>query len=139
MCLNLPRSRVVSSQSVDCPLPPSPAQHCSVSMLKEMLLCLDLARLVGTAADRRAADRLQRRLLHVDDKESGLLVVRRRRNACMLCHTFVLSVLLFGGGAVPVVLKRGRQGGDAAGGACERGEEDACVWCVRACMRWVVV
>lgn len=40
-----------------------------------MLLALDLARVAGNAADRRAADRLQRRLLHDDLKESGLLPV----------------------------------------------------------------
>lgn len=44
-------------------------------LLKEMLLTLDLARVAGNAADRRAADRLQRRLLHDDLKESGLLPV----------------------------------------------------------------
>jgi hypothetical protein len=47
-----------------------------VPLLKEMLLALDLARVAGNAADRRAADRLQRRLLHDDLKESGLLPVR---------------------------------------------------------------
>lgn len=46
-------------------------------LLKEMLLALDLARVAGTPADRRAADRLQRRLLHDDLKESGLLPVRQ--------------------------------------------------------------
>ncbi len=40
-----------------------------------MLLTLDLARVAGSQADRRAADRLQRRLLHDDLKESGLLPV----------------------------------------------------------------
>ena len=44
-------------------------------LLKEMLLTLDLARVAGSPADRRAADRLQRRLLHDDLKESGLLPV----------------------------------------------------------------
>lgn len=42
-------------------------------LLREMLLTLDLARVAGNAADRRAADRLQRRLLHDDGKDSGLL------------------------------------------------------------------
>jgi hypothetical protein len=46
-----------------------------VPLLKEMLLALDLARVAGTRADRRAADRLQRRLMHDDLKESGLLPV----------------------------------------------------------------
>jgi hypothetical protein len=50
-------------------------QHASVPLLKEMLLALDLARVAGTRADRRAADRLQRRLMHDDLKESGLLPV----------------------------------------------------------------
>eukprot|EP00887_Chlorella_sp_A99_P001979 scaffold18.g1979.t1 len=63
-------------------------QHASVPLLKEMLLTLDLARVAGTPADRRAADRLQRRhaaprlavsgLLHNDLKESGLLPVLSR-------------------------------------------------------------
>ncbi|KAL4855933.1 Protein timeless [Chlorella vulgaris] len=53
-------------------------QHASVPLLKEMLLALDLARVAGNAADRRAADRLQRRLLHDDLKESGLLPVLSR-------------------------------------------------------------
>ncbi|GAB4821374.1 hypothetical protein N2152v2_008420 [Parachlorella kessleri] len=53
-------------------------QHASVPLLKEMLLTLDLARLVGTEADQRAADRLQRRLMHDDLKESGLLPVLSR-------------------------------------------------------------
>lgn len=58
-------------------LPPCPPclQHASVPLLKEMLLTLDLARVAGSQADRRAADRLQRRLLHDDLKESGLLPV----------------------------------------------------------------
>ncbi|PSC68202.1 calcium-translocating P-type PMCA-type [Micractinium conductrix] len=53
-------------------------QHASVPLLKEMLLTLDLARVAGSPADRRAADRLQRRLLHDDLKESGLLPVLAR-------------------------------------------------------------
>ena len=36
-------------------------QHESLGMLKEMLFALDLALLVGTPADKKAADRLQRR------------------------------------------------------------------------------
>ena len=68
------------SQPNPCP-PPLPGPHCllmqhaSVPLLKEMLLALDLARVAGTRADRRAADRLQRRLMHDDLKESGLLPV----------------------------------------------------------------
>ncbi|KAL4422339.1 hypothetical protein ABPG75_008536 [Micractinium tetrahymenae] len=53
-------------------------QHASVPLLKEMLLTLDLARVAGNAPDQRAADRLQRRLLHDDLKESGLLPVLAR-------------------------------------------------------------
>ena len=37
-------------------------QHLSLGLLKEMLLALDLAQALGTPADRKAADRLQRRL-----------------------------------------------------------------------------
>lgn len=40
-----------------------------------MLLLLDLAQRSGSPADQKAADRLQRRLLHDDLKESGLLPV----------------------------------------------------------------
>ena len=36
-------------------------QHESLGMLKEMLFALDLALHVGTPADKKAADRLQRR------------------------------------------------------------------------------
>ena len=36
-------------------------QHLSLGLLKEMLLALDLAQALGTPADRKAADRLQRR------------------------------------------------------------------------------
>ncbi|KAA6419916.1 MAG: hypothetical protein FRX49_10106 [Trebouxia sp. A1-2] len=75
-------------------------QHESLALLKELLFALDLALYVGTPADKRAADRLQRsdlqscfgnrllcymylkgcdvclcRLLHDDMKESGLLPV----------------------------------------------------------------
>lgn len=64
-------------------------QHASVPLLKEMLLTLDLARVAGSTADRRAADRLQRRLLHDDLKESGLLPVS---TAC----PFVKAKLHFG-------------------------------------------
>jgi len=59
-------------------LPTCPLQHASVPLLKEMLLTLDLARVCGSSADQRAADRLQRRLLHDDLKESGLLPVGGR-------------------------------------------------------------
>ncbi|KAL0032107.1 hypothetical protein WJX77_005423 [Trebouxia sp. C0004] len=50
-------------------------QHESLALLKELLFALDLALYMGTPADNRAADRLQRRLLHDDMKESGLLPV----------------------------------------------------------------
>jgi len=36
-------------------------QHESLALLKELLFALDLALYVGTPADKRAADRLQRR------------------------------------------------------------------------------
>ena len=38
-------------------------QHESLALLKEMLYALDLALYVGTSADKKAADRLQRRYL----------------------------------------------------------------------------
>ena len=38
-------------------------QHESLALLKEMLYALDLALYVGTPADKKAADRLQRRCL----------------------------------------------------------------------------
>ena len=38
-------------------------QHESLALLKEMLYALDLALFVGTTADKKAADRLQRRCL----------------------------------------------------------------------------
>ncbi|KFM27204.1 Timeless-like protein [Auxenochlorella protothecoides] len=53
-------------------------QHASVPLLKEMLLVVDLARVAGTRHDRLVADRLQRRLLHDDQKDSGLLPVLSR-------------------------------------------------------------
>ncbi|KAK9864055.1 hypothetical protein WJX84_005214 [Apatococcus fuscideae] len=53
-------------------------QASALRLLKEMLFTLDMAQLVGSAADRQASDRLQRRLLHDDQKESGLLPVRGR-------------------------------------------------------------
>ncbi|KAK9830387.1 hypothetical protein WJX72_011470 [[Myrmecia] bisecta] len=53
-------------------------QHASLSLLKEMLFTLDLATFAGNASDKKAADRLQRRLLHDDMKESGLLPVLGR-------------------------------------------------------------
>ena len=43
-------------------------------LLREMLMTLDLARVAGNGADRQAADRLQRKLFHNDDK-TGLLHV----------------------------------------------------------------
>ena len=36
-------------------------QHSSLSLLKEMLVTLDLAKQTGSPADKRAADRLSRR------------------------------------------------------------------------------
>ena len=36
-------------------------QHASLALLKEMLATLDVAQRTGNAADRKAADRLQRR------------------------------------------------------------------------------
>ncbi|CAL5223392.1 g5900 [Coccomyxa viridis] len=53
-------------------------QHTCLTLLKEMLMTLDLAHQHGSPADRKAADRLQRRLLHDDQKESGLLPVLAR-------------------------------------------------------------
>jgi hypothetical protein len=38
-------------------------QHHSLSLLKEMLFMLDIAQKIGNAADKKAADRLQRRWL----------------------------------------------------------------------------
>lgn len=43
-----------------------------------MLLVLDLARTAGCRHDLHVADRLQRKLLHDDQKESGLLPVLSR-------------------------------------------------------------
>lgn len=43
-------------------------------LLREMLMTLDLARIAGNDADRQAADRLQRKLLHNDDR-TGMLQV----------------------------------------------------------------
>lgn len=43
-------------------------------LLREMLMTMDLARVSGNAADRQAADRLQRKLFHNDDR-TGLLHV----------------------------------------------------------------
>lgn len=43
-------------------------------LLREMLMTLDLARVAGNEADRQAADRLQRKLFHNDDR-TGLLHV----------------------------------------------------------------
>lgn len=79
VCALAPTQSITQStpQSATC-LCSQPVQHASVPLLKEMLLALDLARVAGNAADRRAADRLQRRLLHDDLKESGLLPVRAR-------------------------------------------------------------
>lgn len=53
-------------------------QHATVLFLKEMLLTIDLARVAGSSEDKGAADRLQRRLLHDDAKDSGLLPVVSR-------------------------------------------------------------
>jgi hypothetical protein len=43
-------------------------------LLREMLMTLDLARIAGNDADKQAADRLQRKLLHNDDR-TGMLQV----------------------------------------------------------------
>jgi len=43
-------------------------------LLREMLMVMELARIAGSQADRQAADRLQRKLLHNDDR-TGLLYV----------------------------------------------------------------
>ena len=43
-------------------------------LLREMLMTLDLARIAGNEADMQAADRLQRKLLHNDDR-TGMLQV----------------------------------------------------------------
>lgn len=47
-------------------------------LLKEMLLVLDLARTAGGRHDALVADRLQRKLLHDDQKDSGLMPVLSR-------------------------------------------------------------
>ncbi|GBF93528.1 hypothetical protein Rsub_06248 [Raphidocelis subcapitata] len=52
-----------------------PLQHASTRLLRELLGALDLAERAGTDDDRRASERLARRLLHDDMKESGLLPV----------------------------------------------------------------
>lgn len=44
-------------------------------LLREMLLTLDLARVAGNQEDMKAADRLQKRLMHDNGKDSGLLPV----------------------------------------------------------------
>ncbi|KAI8471860.1 MAG: timeless protein-domain-containing protein [Monoraphidium minutum] len=53
-------------------------QHGATRALRELMGVLDLAEKAGTDADRHAADRLSRRLLHDDMKESGLLPVLAR-------------------------------------------------------------
>ncbi|KAK9804992.1 hypothetical protein WJX73_009460 [Symbiochloris irregularis] len=53
-------------------------QHAALALMKELLFVLDLAQQVGNSADRTAADRLQRRLLQDDQRESGLLPVLAR-------------------------------------------------------------
>jgi timeless len=47
-------------------------------LLREMLLTLDLARVAGNSADRHAADRLQRRLVFDDSKDSGIVEILTR-------------------------------------------------------------
>ena len=47
-------------------------QASSLALLKEMMYVLDLAYRIGTKADRKAADKLQRKLLHDDLRQSGL-------------------------------------------------------------------
>ena len=44
-----------------CNSTPGVLQHESLALLKEMLFALDMALYVGTPADKKAADRLQRR------------------------------------------------------------------------------
>ncbi|KAI8102240.1 hypothetical protein M9435_005846 [Picochlorum sp. BPE23] len=44
-------------------------------LLREMLMTLDLARIAGNEADRQAADRLQRKLFHNDDRTGMLQVI----------------------------------------------------------------
>ncbi|KAG2492461.1 hypothetical protein HYH03_009402 [Edaphochlamys debaryana] len=53
-------------------------QAASTRLLREMLGVLVVAHRLGTPGDRRAADRLQRKLLHDDMAESGLLPVLGR-------------------------------------------------------------
>ncbi|CAD7696779.1 unnamed protein product [Ostreobium quekettii] len=53
-------------------------QRASLGLLKELLFALHLAHKQGTDADKKAANRLQRRLLHDDMRESGLLPVLGR-------------------------------------------------------------
>ncbi len=55
-----------------------PLLHTSTAALKELALLLDLAPKAGCTADQRAADRLARRLLHDDLRDSGLLPVLGR-------------------------------------------------------------
>lgn len=47
-------------------------QASSLALLKEMMYVLDLAYRIGTKADKKAADKLQRKLLHDDLRQSGL-------------------------------------------------------------------
>ena len=47
-------------------------QASSLALLKEMMYVLNLAYRIGTKTDRKAADKLQRKLLHDDLRQSGL-------------------------------------------------------------------
>ncbi|KIY94294.1 hypothetical protein MNEG_13668, partial [Monoraphidium neglectum] len=84
-----------------------PLQHCATRLLREVLGVLDLADRAGTRDDRHAADRLARRLLHDDMKESGLLPVlaklikkfsarhEPRSAACVLAEAVHLVLRLY--------------------------------------------
>eukprot|EP00884_Botryococcus_braunii_P014003 jgi/Botrbrau1/22603/Bobra.176_1s0033.1 len=48
-------------------------QHAVLALLKESFMTLDLAQHVGLPADRKASDRLQRRLFYDDNKDEGIL------------------------------------------------------------------
>ena len=51
-------------------------QHTCLTLLKEMLMTLDLAHQHGSPGDRKAADRLQRRCLPADFHASDLMCLR---------------------------------------------------------------
>ena len=80
------------------PPPPRPyvLLHSLCPLLREMLLALDLARIAGNESDQAAADRLQRRLLHDDSKDSGLLpsLTRLMKNYSFQRHPRTYAVHL---------------------------------------------